>query len=113
MSVDTTTWCAAEAAAKLLTAVQNLIPTAPREGSQPHRTTVRTITRCVSDMLSDAGLCGGPHCKLDCPSVSRDQISEILRTLQVALEDESPTSNALAAEILAELRDRLAVLQDG
>ncbi|SDF25829.1 MULTISPECIES: hypothetical protein [Thalassobaculum] len=74
---------------------------------------MRTITRCVSEMLTDAGLCNGPSCRLDSPSISHEQIAEILRTLQVALEDESSTSDAVAAGILTDLHDRLAVLQDG
>lgn len=111
--MDRSTWSAAEAADKLLTAVQNLLPTTHEDEPQAHRSTMRTVTLCVSEMLADAGLCSSAEYQADCLPTGHGPIADILRSLLAALDDESERSDEAAAAILTELHTRLTVLQDG
>lgn len=111
--MDRTTWCAAEAADKLLSAVQSLFPISSESAAPRNRATLRRVTRCVSEMLADAEPCHSTRCQSECLSNNRAQIGDTLRALLVLLEDETEESDAALASLLSDLRDRLVALQGG
>jgi hypothetical protein len=113
VSVDQTTWCAAEAADKLLCAVQSLLPSALEDGVQSHRSALRNVTRCISNILTDSRLCHVPQCAERCASPTHGQMADTLRALLVMLEGNTPVPARLVADALADRRTPPDAPRDG